>query len=393
MANNQPFFPNGWELKPLGEISDFEGGSQPPKKEFIYETKEGYIRFLQIRDFSSDKNITYIPISKKNRVCTDEDILIGRYGASVGKILTGKSGAYNVAIMKAIPKLDLIDRRFFYMYLISPHFQNPLVNEISQRAAQNGFSKDDIALLDVFLPPLPEQQRIVAKLDVLFAKIDKSIELHQKNMDEADVFMRSVLNEVFGELEEKYENKKINEVVKEGGKTISTLDYPDLIYFSLEDIEAHSGKILKYQTALEANVKGTAVRFDAECVLYSKLRPYLNKVAISKSDGCSTTELVVLRPNENLDKYYLAYFLRSPNIVNFLHNDSMGAKMPRTNMKTFRAMELPMPPLSIQQKVVDYLNSVSEKMEKIKSIQKEKMDSLKALKASILDKAFRGELL
>jgi len=102
--------------------------------------------------------------------------------------------------------------------------------------------------------------------------------------------------------------------------------------------------------------------------------------------------IALIRPQENLDKYYLAYFLRSPNVVNFLHNDSMGAKMPRTNMKTFREMGLPIPPRSIQQKVVEYLDSVSEKMEKVKSIQKEKMQSLKALKASILDKAFRGEL-
>jgi type I restriction enzyme, S subunit len=70
----------------------------------------------------------------------------------------------------------------------------------------------------------------------------------------------------------------------------------------------------------------------------------------------------------------------------------MGAKMPRTNMKTFRNLEISFPPLPIQQKVVSYLDEISQKMEKIKQIQKEKMQSLKALKASILDQAFKGEL-
>ena len=54
-----------WETVKLGDICSFQGGSQPPKSQFIYEEKEGYVRFLQIRDFKSDKNVTYIPISKK----------------------------------------------------------------------------------------------------------------------------------------------------------------------------------------------------------------------------------------------------------------------------------------------------------------------------------------
>ena len=87
-----------WQTKKLGEISDFEGGSQPPKSNFIHEPKKGYVRFLQIRDFASDKYITYIPDSKKNRHCDENDILLGRYGASVGKILINKKGAYNVAV-------------------------------------------------------------------------------------------------------------------------------------------------------------------------------------------------------------------------------------------------------------------------------------------------------
>ena len=83
-----------WVTKNLGDICDFEGGSQPPKSQFIHEKKPGYIRCLQIRDFANDKNVTFIPESKKNRRCEQNDILIGRYGASVGKILTGKAGAY-----------------------------------------------------------------------------------------------------------------------------------------------------------------------------------------------------------------------------------------------------------------------------------------------------------
>ena len=160
-----------WKTVKLGDVCDFQGGSQPPKKEFVFEPQHGYIRFLQIRDFKSDKNVTFIPMSKKNRLCNTDDILIGRYGASVGQILRGLEGAYNVALMKTIPNVKMISKGWLYSYLNSPLFQKPLM-EVSSRSAQNGFSKDDISGFELPLPPLAEQQRIVAKLDAAFAEID-----------------------------------------------------------------------------------------------------------------------------------------------------------------------------------------------------------------------------
>lgn len=142
----------GWEIKKLGEICSFQGGSQPPKSQFLYEPKEGYVRFLQIRDFASDKNITYIPESKKNRHCSEDDILLGRYGASVGKVLINKSGAYNVAVMKTIPNETVILKGYLLLYLTSNGFQNKL-ESVASRSAQNGFSKDDIFDFPILIPP------------------------------------------------------------------------------------------------------------------------------------------------------------------------------------------------------------------------------------------------
>ena len=151
----------------LGQICDFEGGSQPPKRDFIFEQKKNYVRFIQIRDFKSNKNLTYIPISNKNRLCNEDDILIGRYGASVGKILTGLSGAYNVALMKISPKTNLIEKKFLYYYLISSSFQESL-KKISARSAQNGFNKKDIYDFSLNLPSKEKQKDIVDKLDFFF---------------------------------------------------------------------------------------------------------------------------------------------------------------------------------------------------------------------------------
>ena len=187
---------NGWQTMKLGDVCDFEGGSQPPKSEFIYEEKPGYVRFLQIRDFGSDKNITYIRQSKKNRLCNENDILIGRYGASVGKILTDKSGAYNVALMKTIPNLEVLDHSWFYNYLISDEFQKPLLN-VADRSAQAGFSKDDIYNFPVPVPPIAEQQRIVGLLDEAFAGIATAKANSQKNLQNTRALFESHLQSVF----------------------------------------------------------------------------------------------------------------------------------------------------------------------------------------------------
>ena len=103
---------------PLVQVCDFQGGSQPPKDQWIDHEKEGYIRMLQIRDFTQpDKdNVEFVRISKTIKTCNEDDILIGRYGASVGKILTGLAGAYNVAIIKTIPDTSKLSKRFLYHY-------------------------------------------------------------------------------------------------------------------------------------------------------------------------------------------------------------------------------------------------------------------------------------
>src|SRR5207244_2375773 len=186
----------GWKTLKLGDVSDFEGGSQPPKSQFVHEKKPGYVRFLQIRDFASDKNITYIAESKKNRLCKNEDILIGRYGASVGKILTGKAGAYNVALMKTIQNLKLLERSWFYRYLISDKFQSRLLN-IAARSAQAVFSKDDIYNFPVPVPSRSEQQRIVGVLDEALAGIAIAKADAETNLQNAHALFESHLQSIF----------------------------------------------------------------------------------------------------------------------------------------------------------------------------------------------------
>ena len=186
-----------WTYKKLGEVCDFQGGSQPPKEEWIDEYKEGYIRMLQIRDFTQSRAFTkeYIKITNRIKTCKKDDILIGRYGASVGKILTGEEGAYNVAIMKTIPDESIISKDYAKLFFQSPSFQHFLQSVCNSRAAQAGFSKSDISDYLIPIPSLGEQERIVAELDLLQGIIEKK----KEQLKAYDQLAKSIFYDTFGD--------------------------------------------------------------------------------------------------------------------------------------------------------------------------------------------------
>ena len=147
-----------WIYKPFFEVLDFRGGSQPPKATFIDQPRKGYVRLLQIRDFASDDKAVYIKDDARWQKCNDSDILVGRYGASVGKVLRGKSGAYNVALTKILYSPHTFDPEFLFFWLQSRDFQDPL--KTISRSAQNGFNKDDLRDIQVPVPTLTVQRAL-----------------------------------------------------------------------------------------------------------------------------------------------------------------------------------------------------------------------------------------
>ena len=148
--------PKGWRVVSLGDLMCYNGGSQPPASEFIEVYKEGYIRFIQIRDYASDGHITYIPISKRNKLCDVKDIMIARYGASLGRICFGLKGAYNVALAKVTPLKDYF-REYLRCFLNTREFYEGINNK-GNRAVQAGFNQSDI---QSFRLPFPTDDDII----------------------------------------------------------------------------------------------------------------------------------------------------------------------------------------------------------------------------------------
>ena len=132
----------------------------------------------------------------------------------------------------------------------------------------------------------------------------------------------------------------------------------DLVWqLSLDQIESETGEIVGKRYAAASDAGTSTFYFDAGNVLYSKLRPYLNKVAIPEEAGIATTELIPLRPDpKTLNPRFLSYYLRSPGFVNQASHHVAGAKMPRVVMDWFWEHEAPIPPPKEQSRIVELLD-------------------------------------
>ena len=166
--------PYNWVWVPHNNIINIIGGAQPPKSQFREYFSDGYIRLYQIRDYGESPLPVYIPIETATKQTKEGDILLARYGASLGKVFRAEAGAYNVAMAKASVKyFNLIDENYLYFFYLSSIYQEKILS--ISRTAQAGFNNGDFVTMFFPLPPLAEQQRIVAKIEHLFATL-KTIE-------------------------------------------------------------------------------------------------------------------------------------------------------------------------------------------------------------------------
>ncbi len=396
--------PSGWEWKKLNDITELiTKGTTPTTNGYKFQSSG--INFLKIENIiKGEIDLTTIEMfiseeahqSQKRSQLKENDVLFSIAGTIGDTAIIKKEHLpmnTNQAIALIRPK-KILNPIFLQHSLLSIISQN--TKNKQRGGAIKNISLKDIKEINYPLPPLQEQKRIVAKLDKLFEKIDMAIALHQKNMDEADIFMKSVLNDVFGELEEKYEKVKLSKLIKIiGGGTPSkreksywnngTIKWATVGDMNVKTIENTELSIT------ENGLKNSSSNVIPKEAIIIATRVGLGKVCYLKEDTAINQDLKGLMPlNNKINVRFLYnYFI---NITEYIISNGTGATVKGVKLDFIKELLLPLPPLNIQQKTVTYLDKISKKIENLKSVQKEKMQGLVALKASILDQAFRGQL-
>jgi len=402
--------PEGWVLSKFTDLMDVQGGTQPPKSEFIAEEKEGYIRLLQIRDFGKKPVPTYIPETKKLKTCRKEDLLIGRYGASLGRICTGHEGAYNVALAKVIYPQEL-ERSYIRYYLESEIFQFPL--KLLSRSAQNGFNKEDLSRFDFLLAPRDEQKIIAEKLDTLLVQVDSTKARLEQIPQILKRFRQAVLAAaVSGKLTEDYRENQV--ITSWDNTTLGTL-----IIDSCNGLAKRSGTDGEDITILRLADFKNAQRIhgnERKITLDSK---EINKYSLKKSD------ILVIRVNGSADlagrfiEYKQTYdiegfcdhFIRlrlnsekiSSRFLTFIANEGEGRFYLRNSLSTsagqntinqtsIKGLALSLPTLPEQHEIVRRVEQLFAYADTIEKQVNNALTRVNNLTQSILVKAFRGEL-
>lgn len=186
-----------WEETTLGEVCSFVGGSQPPKSVFTKTKNADSIRLIQIRDYKSDKHLVYIPRAKAKRFCNIEDVMIGRYGPPLFQILRGLEGAYNVALMKAVPNESRLSRDFLYHFLRNSEILRYVIFHSSRTAGQTGVTKDTLEPYPICFPSLAGQLTVVGTIRLLNDETKSLQSVHRSKIVELDELKKSILQKAF----------------------------------------------------------------------------------------------------------------------------------------------------------------------------------------------------
>ncbi|URQ97660.1 restriction endonuclease subunit S [Pseudoalteromonas sp. SCSIO 43095] len=382
-----------WPVVELGSVVSFIGGSQPPKSTFKYELEDGYVRLLQIRDYKSDDNLTYIPENSTKKFCSKDDVMIGRYGPPVFQILRGLEGAYNVALMKAQPS-EKVDRDYLFYFLKQEKLFR-LIDGLSQRTAgQSGVDMDALKAYPMLLPPLEEQKRIAA----ILAKADSVRRKRQQAIDLADDFLRSVFLDMFGDPvtnPKGWKQGSFSDISVINPKAEKYDDELPVSFVPMPSVSEDSHVLDSSDIRVYSDVKKGFTAFKEGDVLFAKITPCMEngKAAIAtglkNGIGFGSTEFHVFRPDNNNYAPFIYSLIHLPLFRKVAASNFSGAvghkRVPKDFLSDFKLI---LPPIELVIKFKNVFEAVNESKTKFSA----NTTGSNELFHSLSQKAFAGEL-
>jgi type I restriction enzyme, S subunit len=400
--------PNNWQHKKLGDVCKLKNGYAFKSTEYINNNEAvPIIRISDINDgiVLTDKAVRITSNDEyKSSIINNGDILIAMSGATTGKFGIFKSNekAYQNQRVGRFQIIDStkLDNQFLYYQI------NALKRQIEKDAyggAQPNISSTKIEEMNIVLPPLPQQQQIVAKIETLFTQIDAALQTLQTLQQQNKLYRQTILQQAFeGKLVNVGEMKwvKLGDVVsnveygsaaksKEQGKVPvlrmgniqnGLFDWQDLVYTNDDD------EIKRY------SLKKNDVLFNR-----TNSPEWVGKTAIYKGERPAIFAGYLIRINrkeDTVDAYYLNYYLNSPYAKNYGDTvKSFGVNQSNINGTKLKGYPFPITSIQNQQLIVQAIEKHLSVADNLQTTIAQSIAQAKALKQSILQKAFSGQLL
>lgn len=369
----------------IGDICTSFSGFTPAASDLFPSGKYPYFKVAEMNREANQRVLTdtnaYVKDSRK--FFPKGAIVFPKNGAAIAtnkKRILGQDSIVDLNTAGVKPNTDIIGTEYLF-YL----FQNIDFAQYMRRGAVPTLDFKSILALEIDLPSLADQQRIVAELDLLSGIVEKK----NAQLRTLDELASTIFYEMFGDPvsnDRNWPTARMNDVApqKVYAGAISAKDGKYWL-LNLDMVESQTGRVVEKALFSPAEIRNSTTTFNEDNVLYSKLRPYLNKVVLPDEPGYCTSELVPLLPKKGvLNRIYLTYLLRSKFFVDYINARVAGAKMPRVTMSDFREFDVILPPIAFQESFAARIIAI----DKQKKIINDSIPPAKDLLLSRMDKYF-----
>jgi len=396
---------NNWQTKKLGDVCEIIGGGTPSKG--VKSFYEGKIPWATVRDMrqstlvNTEFNITDKALEKSscNLIPKNNVIIATRVG--LGKVcMLAQDTAINQDLKAVIPKnkSQLGSLYLFWWFKSIAH----VIMRQGTGATVKGVKLPFVKNLNVPVPSIEEQKRIVKILDEVFEGIEKAKKNTEKNLQNAKELFESYLQGIFEKPQSNWEVKKWGELCRFvrgpfGGSLKKSIfvEKGFAVYEQKHAIHDHFNQLRYY---IDENKFNEMRRFEVKPgdIIMSCSGVTLGKVAVIPKNiprGIINQALLKLTPNKGVSVHFLKHWLRSRIFQDIIFKYSGGAAIPNVpSAKILKEIYIRIPNLKEQIKIVDEIEILQEQTKKLESIYRQKLADLEELKKSVLQKAFAGEL-
>ena len=297
-----------------------------------------------------------VPLKGEKLVMHKGDVLLGKRNAYLRRAaIAPHDGIFSAHGMVLRPREEVIDKTFFPLFIASDYFFDTAVR-ISVGSLSPTVNWKDLRISEFELPDLETQRRLTK---VLWA-MNNTMEAYKKLIAITDELVKSQFLGLFGDFKSNSKGWPIasfDDFAKiDAVMTTDYEKYADYPHIGIDSIEKDTGRLHGYRTVKQDNVISGKYLFGPQHIIYSKIRPNLNKVALPDFDGLCSADAYPLLPNsENCDRVFLAVVLRSEFFLDYITGLSTRTNMPKVNRKQIAGFKMPLPPLSLQEQFAAFV--------------------------------------